>query len=233
MKFLNRLFFTILLGVFTALLIFGLILYNQKARPLWYLTGKISDQGTYLVYLPDGLESGKKYTTVFLLSPSADAMGMISTWSQIAEKHRWILAASKEFHNGVEFGLTLQQLGIELRDFEQKYAVDPRRLIFSGISGGGMGSHAMSKFYPREVSAVVINTGMMEESFMTSDYPQGKLAVFLASPTDFRYHEMQRDHSFLLSHRWKVKWIEFPGGHIMAPLEIYEQAATWLEENLH
>ena len=96
-----------------------------------------------------------------------------------------------------------------------------------------MVSHAVAKFHPHLVSAVVINTGMMEESFMTADYPSEKLAVFLASPTDFRYKEMQRDRAFLESHRWKTKWIEFPDGHTLAPDNLCEQAAQWLEENLH
>ncbi len=95
-----------------------------------------------------------------------------------------------------------------------------------------MVSHAFAKFYPQLASAVVINTGMMEESFMTADYPEQKVAVFLASPTDFRYKEMQRDLAFLESHRWKTKWIEFRGGHALAPDEVCEQAAQWLEENL-
>ncbi len=56
--------------------------------------------------------------------------------------------------------------------------------------------------------------------------------VFLASPTDFRYNEMKRDRGFLESHGWKTKWIEFTGGHTLAPYEIYEQAAQWLEKNL-
>ena len=55
-----------------------------------------------------------------------------------------------------------------------------------------------AKFYPNLVSGVVINTGMMEQSFMTADYPEQKLAVFLASPTDLKYNEMRRDLAFLI-----------------------------------
>ena len=31
----------------------------------------------------------------------------------------------------------------------------------------------------------------------------------------------------------KHHWIEFAGGHTLAPAAVYEQAAGWLEENLH
>ena len=40
---------------------------------------------------------------------------------------------------------------------------------------------------------------------------------------------MKRDRDFLISCGWRVDWIEFDGGHTLAPDNIYEQAAEWLE----
>lgn len=225
-------FISISLGILLGLIIYLLVRAYDSVRPLWVLEGKLRNEGSYLVYLPDGWEAGKSYPLVFALSPGADAIGMISTWVPVAEKHHWIIAASNEFHNGLPFGPLLQEIEAELKDVEGKFHIDTSKVIFTGFSGGGMGAHAFSKFYPAQVSAVVINTGMMEISFMTADYPQGKVAVFLASPTDFRYTEMQRDRDFLAGHGWKTKWIEFSGGHTLAPSDVYEQAANWLEANL-
>ncbi len=129
------------------------------------------------------------------------------------------------------FDILFRQLEAELNDVEKKYNVDTNRIIFAGFSGGGMGAHAFSKFYPGRVYGVVVNTGMMEDTFMTEDYPREKHAVFLASPTDFRYNQMKRDQAFLESHGWNVKWIEFAGGHAAAPDSSYEQAAEWLEKS--
>ena len=205
----------------------------DHSAPVGSVRDKISDHGTHLVYVPVGASFDRKYWLMFALSPSGDALSMILKWQKVADKHAWILAASKESKNGVPFHVCLRMIEAELRAVEQKYPVDARRVIFTGLSGGAMVSHAVAKFHPHLASAVVINTGMMEESFMTEDYPSEKLAVFLASPTDFRYKEMQRDRAFLESHRWKTKWIEFPGGHTLAPDNVCEQAARWLEENLH
>jgi predicted esterase len=204
----------------------------QTPGPLWYFLGKIQDKGNYLIYTPAGMEPGKTYPLVFALSPSADAQALITAWAQVAEKHKWIVAASKTFKNGQDFLPSLSQVASQLNDVEKNFPINKNRVIFSGISGGGMASHAFSKFYPGRVSAIVINTGMMAEGSKTADYPQRKLAVFLASPTDFRYNEMKRDNQFLQSRRWKTKWMEFSGGHTMAPLEVYAQAADWLEANL-
>ena len=220
------------LGLILALLIYLLVQVDHETRPLWVLTGKLADRGNTLVYLPAGIEAGKRYPLVFALSPTADAMTMLTTWAAVAEKHTWIIAASKTFQNGQDFGPSLQAVIAELDDVEGAYPVDPGRVIFAGLSGGGMGAHAVAKFYPDRVSAIVVNTGMAADGSLTPDYTSGKLAVFLASPTDFRYTEMQGDRAFLAAHAWKTTWIEFPGGHRLAPASAYEQAAEWLEVNL-
>jgi hypothetical protein len=63
-------------------------------------------------------------------------------------------------------------------------------------------------------------------------YPKARLAVFLASPTDFRYQEMRHDRQMLERFEWKTEWIEFEGGHKPAPPAAYEQAARWIDERL-
>lgn len=201
-------------------------------RPRGPIGGQLTEHPTYLIYRPVGWKAEEKYPLVFALSPTGDARSMIAAWSSVADRHHWLVAASKEFHNGQEFAPSLKRIAAELDAVERDYSVNTRRVIFTGLSGGGMGSHAFSKFYADRVCAVVINTGMMHTPFMTGDYPEGKWAVFLASPTDFRYGQMQRDRSFLELHRWKTKWIEFSGGHTMAPAPVYEAVAVWLEENL-
>lgn len=228
----GRLVFSIALGVLIPLVVFLFVLLNDMIRPLWLITGKVVDNGTFSVYLPDGLERGKKYPLVFALSPNADAVTMLALWSPVAEKHKWIIAGSKEFRNGQDFDPSMQQIESELNGVETKYPVDDTTVIFTGMSGGGMGSHAFVKYHSDQVKAIVINTGMMADGSKTPDYPAGKAAVFLASPTDFRYHEMISDRQFLQYRHWKTKWIEFAGGHTLAPEAVYEEAAQWLEANI-
>jgi predicted esterase len=224
------LFVAVALGIVAGLLVWEGVSHARVW--LWRIQGQLTDHSTYLIYLPEDYQPGKPYPLVFALSPSGDALSMISVWSSVADRHHWIIAASKEFRNGVDWDILFPQVIAELDDAERNYKIEPDRVIFTGLSGGGMGAHAFSKFYPDRVNAIIINTGMMEETFMTDDYPEGKWAVFLASPTDFRYQEMQRDRNFLVKHQWKIKWIEFSGGHTLAPVAVYEQAANWLEENL-
>ena len=43
---------------------------------------------------------------------------MIIAWAEVAEKHHWIIAASKEFQNGLEFSTALRLVETELNDVE-------------------------------------------------------------------------------------------------------------------
>ncbi len=160
---------------------------------------------------------------------------MINLWKKNAGRYGWMVFASTEYQNGPDmYAMVSKIVQILKRDILVNYPVDTRSIMAAGISGGGMGSHALSFWFPDLVSAVIVNTGKMNDIFLQhmDRYPEGKIAVFLASPTDFRYAEMKRDCANLKKRRWKTQWIEFQGGHVFAPPERYDEAARWLNENL-
>lgn len=186
----------------------------------------------YILYIPKDLESGKRYPLIIALHPGADARSMIDLWKGNAERHGWMVFASKRFSNGQDTTKSLQDLVSILKgSIFDKYPVDMKRIAATGFSGGGMGSHGLSFEYPGLVSAVIVNTCMIHRYYysVSSKYPQGKKAVFLASPTDFRYGEMKSDCALLEQKGWKTKWIEFEGGHRIAPISSYDAAADWLD----
>ncbi|HTO05368.1 MAG TPA: hypothetical protein VL069_16790, partial [Opitutus sp.] len=166
------------------------------------VSGSLGETPAYLIYLPKGLIPGRKYPLVFALSPTGNALSMISTWTAVADKRSWIVAASTEFKHGAKFSASMDALNAALTEIGQTYAVDPTRVIFSGFSDGGMGAHAFAQFHAERVRAVVINTGIIQPSFMNDRYPSGKTAVLIGSPTDPRFAEMKRDQAFLDQRGW-------------------------------
>ncbi len=195
---------------------------------------EILENNECVLYIPSGLAADKKYPLVIALSPSADAHSMIETWIGVAEKHKWLILASKEFKNGIDMGPVLERIMTNVAILSMQFPIDQQRLIATGFSGGGMGAHALSFLYPKLICAVVVNTGMINDYFILKRkmYERGKLAVFLASPTDSRYENMKRDRIFLEGLGWKIKWLEFQGGHTLAPFSEYEKAAEWLEAQI-
>ncbi len=191
-----------------------------------------ADYPKYILYLPQNVEATHKYPLVAALSPSADAQSMINTWKPVADKYKWIILASKEFKNGANIIQSLVSLDDTIQQVCKDFPIDKSKIIVTGFSGGGMGAHGFSYEYPSIVSVIIINTGIIHEYYLSkqSTYPHNKIAVFLASPTDFRYKEMQHDRDLLKRFDWTVKWIEFQGGHMLAPQETYLEAAKWIIE---
>ncbi len=209
---------------------YGLILF-PPAR----VTPAPAANSEYIVYVPDGLDKQARHPLVILLSPSGDAGLMIQTWKGPADRFKWVLLASKKFHNGIP-GLEESRIFNSIASVVRKgwlpVPIDQKRIMASGISGGGMGSHSFVFEFPDLISGVVINTGMMDAEYYfpkQNEYPRDKFAVFLASPTDFRYQEMNRDQAFLKNLGWTTKWIEFEGGHTLAPQDVYLEAAQWVD----
>ena len=190
----------------------------------------------YIVYIPGHINRHGQYPLVVVLSPSGDARGMINAWKGVADKFKWVILSSKRFYNGIPYQNELNVFK-EISGSVQKglltVPIDQKRILASGISGGGWGAHDFVFFFPKFIDGVIINTGMMDAEWFyprKNEYPREKMAVFLASQSDFRYNEMKRDRVFLESLGWKTKWIEFQGGHVLAPQEVYLQAAQWVDE---
>jgi predicted esterase len=195
--------------------------------------GRTINTSQYILYIPSGIEENNKYPLVLALSPGADAQGMIRTWIGISERFKWLIIASKESRNGVDMKQMGNNLVSLVRQVSFNYPVDPNKIIASGFSGGGMLSHYLIMYYPKVFSAIVVNTCMISENYSSGKtyyYPRDKIAVFLASPADFRYKQMISDRSMLKNFGWKTKWIEFSGGHTIAPNAVYLEAAEWLKE---
>jgi predicted peptidase len=190
----------------------------------------------FILYIPQGIESGEKYPLIVGFHPGGNAQAVIDQWKPLADKYKLFLYATLESRNGQDmmssFPVIKQRIENEVL---RKYPIHRRKIIATGISGGGMGSHFMSFMFNDFISAVVVNTGMMHEhqKQRISQCAKNKLAVMLASPTDFRYDEMIEDNKFLMHKlNWQTKWIEFEGGHAPAPQQYYEQGMEWLLNKL-
>ena len=190
----------------------------------------------HILYIPSSADPQTSYPLAIVLSPSGDASQSLQTWKAVADKFKWVVLCSKKFRNGLEGNeqsKIFSDITASIQQRKLPVSIDQRRILSGGLSGGGMGSHFFSFFHQDLIDVVLSNTGMMHSEFSNTNknqYPRNKKAVFLASPTDFRYEEMKRDKIFLETLGWETKWIEFEGGHVIAPQEIYLEAAQWISE---
>ncbi len=192
------------------------------------------DDSEFMLYLPEGLKDGKKYPLVIALSPTADAASLIRAWKSASDRYKFIILSSKKHSNDTDSNEIMPGIISKVLDLFLEYPIDRTKVIASGVSGGAMGAYDLCYLYPDIIIATVANVGMIRDYFIQkkAEYPEAKVAVFLASPGDFRYDEMKRDEAFLKELNWETKWIEFGGGHRIAPSPVYEKAAGWLSDNL-
>ena len=186
-----------------------------------------------LMYVPAGIDYGRRCPLIVALSPAGDAFAALRPWTAAADARRWLVYGSQESRNGGrDMQATAELLSARIRVLSATFPIDPARIVSAGLSGGAMQSHANVLFRPEIFAGVALNTGMMHEGFRAraAQYPRDKFAVFLASPTDFRYAAMQRDRQFLEGQGWQTRWLEFEGGHTTAPASTHERAAAWIEE---
>lgn len=191
---------------------------------------RVLDLPEAVIYVPSGIDYSRRYPLVVAFSPSGNAPSMINVWKSASAKHKCIILASKVFRNGVKNNEMVSGLAPVIEDAVRTLPIDRNRIVATGYSGGGMFSHSLAALRPHLVRGVVINTGMMHPYYIKhpDECARGKIAVFLASPGDFRYSEMKRDREFLERLGWKTRWIEFQGGHVLAPPSVYEEALGWI-----
>lgn len=189
--------------------------------------GRTVEGPNYTLFIPAGLDPGDLRPMVMAFAPDGNPAPLVTLWQPHAARYQWFLLGFKDYRSTSDVTPMLESLRKLIKELASVYPIDPRCLVASGLSGGGMFSHILSVSMPEAIVAVVPNTGMSNPD-LRDRTPRGKLAVFLASPTDFRYQEMKADQKRLQDLGWETRWIEFKGGHTWAPPAAYKQAADWL-----
>lgn len=199
-----------------------------------FVPAKTIETSQALIYLPAKITSSQKYPLLIVLSADGNVQVAFSYLKEICEKYKWIMLVSKKFHAGIDIQPVIADIALNVKNLSSDFPIDIKRVVVTGFSSAAMGAHFFSWADPNLVSAIIVNTGMIHENFRKANrpYPNKKYAVFLASPTDFLYKQMQEDRRFLEQLGWQVKWIEFKGGHTLAPQSAYEEALQWLKMKL-
>ncbi|MFN4260867.1 MAG: FG-GAP-like repeat-containing protein [Gemmataceae bacterium] len=226
---------------------------GQKIQPprLFLETAGYVNLNGGVVYFPSGLGVGIRYPVAFAFAPNGDPHFTLNYLVQHAEQRKFIVFASSYYRNGppVDDNVTLGHINNAL----QVLPADGTRVILTGFSGGGSYAHHLNIRYPGIASVLIINTAMIwgtqipdtgtpngpydyeyadaNKFFLAQQYAQStsrRLIVFLASPGDFRYEEMQRDRALYPQLGWKPYYTEFAGGHTLAPAHKYVEALNWV-----
>jgi predicted esterase len=116
-----------------------------------------------------------------------------------------------------------------LMDLRQRLAIDWRRVVFGGDSGGARASARSQVMYPDLCAGLLMSIAGYEQGLP----PEKRIPVFfITGDTDFNLQEILScfDHSKKMGRETEL--IRHKGGHTNGGKENIETALRWLHEHL-
>jgi dienelactone hydrolase len=177
----------------------------------------------YALYLPSNYSPSHQWSVLFALDPGARGKIPIERFQAAAEKYGYIVAGSNNSRNG-PMGPSLAAVQAMVADAGARFPIDPKRVYFTGFSGGARIAMQV---------AVGSGTGVAGVIAASAGFPGGQprksvpFVIFGSAGTeDFNYLEMrQLDETVTSPHRVAI----FEGSHQWLPAEMAMDAIEWME----
>ncbi|MGE9267130.1 MAG: SHD1 domain-containing protein [Verrucomicrobiales bacterium] len=190
-------------------------------HPLGKVVGPIEANGSkYHLYLPKSLKPGVKVPLLFFTSSGGGGYGTLKPLIEGAEINGWVIATSVESKNGMEIKLCLQHTANCTQHITETLPVDPKRIYYSGGSGGSRVAFANSKEHKGAGVLAIIAGAQPDEEI------RGRHYFFITGATDYnRYgvaysYDNLKSNSALRIHS---------GSHSAGPDWLRTEGMVWLE----
>jgi predicted esterase len=213
-----------------AALLLGIVLLAGRAGAQPFPTGTIVEDvkcaadatQSYALYLPSRYSPDRQWNLLIAFHPAGRGRAMVEKYQAAAEQYGYVVAASNNSRNGA-WSVSAAAVKAMTADIGQRFAINPRRLYTTGMSGGAR--VAMQLALANEAIAGVIAS--------SAGYPDSeprssvRFALFATAGTDdFNYIEMRLlDRKLKTPHRLVI----FEGGHTLPPDAVAMDAVEWME----
>ena len=214
----------------------------------------LADQ-SLVIYVPDDYDGGPGWGAYVFTSPNATGR-LPNEYKKIMRKHKLIYIAPNETQNGS--GL-VRRMALTLDAFataRAMYRIDPRRVVVSGLSGGGTVATTLGLMFPELFIGLVNHSSQYyltnvpgnkyseQYSYLNGDLGDSgvkKMAsdlakfkcrwAFVTGNKDKNYQQMLG-----VADNWKSLGLDAQlfnqpeMGHTLANAEYLDQMLTWIEE---
>jgi pimeloyl-ACP methyl ester carboxylesterase len=188
---------------------------------------------TYVVYIPDGINTSQKYPCLIGISPNGRGDRALQFMKAACDQYHWIFIGPNQLGPPLPFLALDPMFQDAINSAIREYPIDSSKMFAAGYAGGAMEAQHLAVLLPDKIQGVIANCGVIHGAGLQDpSYPHGKTAVMLASPTDRRYIQMKENSDFLKARNWNINWIEFPGGHKWASSQAYASAVGWLNQQM-
>ena len=186
----------------------------------------------YKLWLPKGYQADafKKWPCMFIMSPSGDAS--MGTMADHLKAKGYVVVMLVESKNG-PWGPVIGDFLAAHDDVIKRVRIEEGKKFATGHSGGARGSSLFVQARPGFGGVILQSAGA---AYVGSGYDvqgmqrNGKLYVAMTmGDGDNNKSEVERMKG-ALNNPARFQAFSFPGGHVWAPKEIFEQAITWIEQ---
>jgi predicted esterase len=208
--------------------------------PLDLATGKIhrlvcagATNLHYTLYIPCRYDPQKPTPLLINDSPSANAKPLSTS---MAEETGWIMAGLTESANNADTWRTCQaNCAGALFDIQRRLNIDPKRVYFSGFSGGSRRAAHRAINYPDQTAGLICigagysywNSGPREGHYRNP--PPGIPIFFIVGQTDMNFDEVtKRVYPEEEKRGRPIQMVIHPAGHTWGRPEDHEAAIRWL-----
>jgi predicted esterase len=176
----------------------------------------------YSLYLPRNYSPAQPAPLLLGFHYEGQGQTIVEAYRAAAERYGYVVAASNDSRNGV-WSSSTQVAQVMVSDVLARFAIDPRRVYLTGLSGGSRLALQVA-LGNRQVAGVIASSAGFPDAQPRRELP---FPVFATAGTlDFNYIEMRAfDAALKTPHRLAL----FEGGHVLPPPDVAMAAIEWLE----
>ncbi len=205
---------------------------TAAALPTGQVIESIPCQGeptqSYSLFLPSSYTPARKWPIIYAFDPEARGELPLTLYKDVAEKYGYILAGSNNSRN---FSLADSSRGANAMwlDTHSRLSLDPRRVYTTGFSGGArMAGLLAFRCSQCQIVGVIAHGAGYPSNHSPTD--KDKLLYFLAvGDEDFNWPEVISTRREREETGMAYRVLTFHGPHQWAPVELFEDAAAWLQ----
>ncbi len=183
---------------------------------------------SYALYKPVQYDNKKSWPVILIFDPGARGRSGVSAFIEAGRKYGFILACSNNSRNGpmVDNFAAAQAM---LRDVEERFTVDERRIYAAGFSGGSRFAMAFGVIEKKISGIIGCGAGMPNDRNYMPLANSGFLYYGLAGTRDMNYLEMYDLPGFFSNQTRVISYLRtFSGGHQWPGSDLITDAVEWL-----
>ncbi|NIP59576.1 MAG: hypothetical protein GWM92_14695 [Gemmatimonadetes bacterium] len=187
----------------------------------------------YAVYLPDGFETTRKWPVLLLLDARGRALLPLRLYREAAERYGYVVMSAYGSLSDGPIQPTERALDAMLRDAQERFAADTRRLYLVGFSGTARLAWIFARSLRGHVAGIVgwgagLPPGVDPARFESLGEPP--FSFFGGSGyVDFNFEEMRALRPTLEDLGIPNQVRHWEGGHGWPPAGIAEESVAWME----